>query len=78
MVKFGIQVPAGREGIYIPSGFSAPGQLMSLFTLAEGLGFHSAWGNDHLNTPREARLRYDQPPNVYEILITLASGGGDY
>ena len=73
MVKFGIQVPAGREGIYMPSGFSTPEQLLSLFTLAEGLGFDSAWGNDHLNTPREARLRYDQPPNVYEILITLAS-----
>ena len=73
MVKFGIQVPAGREGIYMPSGFSTPDQLLSLFTLAEGLGFHSAWGNDHLNTPREARLRYPKPPNVYEILITLAS-----
>ena len=73
MVKFGIQVPAGREGIYIPSGFSTPEQLMSLFTMAEGLGFQSAWGNDHLNTPRGARLRYSKPPNVYEILITLAS-----
>ena len=73
MVRFGIQVPAGREGIYIPSGFSTPDQLISLFPLAEGLGFHSAWGNDHLNTPRGARFRYDQPPNVYEILITLAN-----
>lgn len=73
MVKFGIQVPAGREGIYMPSGFSTPDQLMSLFTLAEGLGFHSAWGNDHLNTPRGARYRYPKPPNAYEILITLAS-----
>ena len=73
MIKLGIQVPAGREGIYMPSGFSTPDQLLSLFTLAEGLGFHSAWGNDHLNTPREARLRYPKPPNVYEILITLAS-----
>ena len=57
----------------MPSGFSTPEQLMSLFTLADRLGFHSAWGNDHLNTPREARLRYPKPPNVYEILITLAS-----
>ena len=45
---------------------------MGLFTQAESLGFYSAWGNDHLNTPRGARYRYDQPPNVYEILITLA------
>ena len=73
MVKFGIQIPAGREGIYIPSGFSTPDQLLSLFPLAESLGFHSAWGNDHLNTPRGARFRYDRPPNVYEILITLAT-----
>ena len=73
MVKFGIQVPAGREGIYVPSGFSTPDQLMSLFTLAEGIGFHSAWGNDHLNTPRGARFRYPKPPNVYEILMILAS-----
>ncbi len=71
-MKFGIQIPAGREGIYIPSGFSTPEQLMGLFTQAESLGFYSAWGNDHLNTPRGARYRYDQPPNVYEILITLA------
>lgn len=42
MVKFGIQIPAGREGIYIPSGFSTPDQLLSLFPLAESLGFHSA------------------------------------
>ena len=73
MVKFGIQVPAGREGIYIPSGFSTPDQLISLFIQAEALGYHSAWGNDHLNTPKDARLRYDRPPNVYEILITLAT-----
>ena len=73
MVKFGIQVPAGREGIYIPSAFSTPEQITGLFTQAESLGFYSAWGNDHLNTPRGARYRYDQPPNIYEILITLAS-----
>ena len=71
-MKFGLQVPVGREGLYIPSGFSSPDELMDLFRMAEELGFYSVWGNDHLNTPRGARFRYEQQPNVFEILITLA------
>lgn len=71
-MKFGLQIPAGREGLYMPTGFSRPDQLIDLFRLAEDLGFYSVWGNDHLNTPRGARYRYDQLPNVYDILITLA------
>lgn len=71
-MKFGIQVPIGREGLYIPSEFSTPEEIISLFGEAEDLGFYSIWGNDHLNTPIGARFRYAQKPNVYEILITLA------
>jgi hypothetical protein len=43
-LKFGLQVPVGREGLYIPSGFSSPDELMDLFRMAEELGFYSVWG----------------------------------
>ena len=71
-MRFGLMLPTAREGLYLPAGFSTSQQLVQLAVQAERLGFYSLWGNDHLTLPKEARNRYNRPPNVYEVLITLA------
>jgi len=41
-----------------------------LVQIAENLGFHSVWGNDHLNATKKMRTNYTSEPNLYESIVT--------
>ncbi len=69
-VSFGL--PTCMEGMMYPVPFASPEQLMELAQHAERLGYHSVWGNDHMTTQRYVREEYPNPPNFWEILVTLA------
>ena len=71
-MKFGFVVPTCREGFYNPVPFGTPGHFVKAAKLAEKLGYHSVWANDHLNPTKDAASRFAQRPNLYEGLITLA------
>jgi probable F420-dependent oxidoreductase len=43
--------------------------------LCETLGYDAVFGNDHLTTQHYVREIFPQPPNFYEVLITLAMIG---
>ena len=71
-MKFGIGIPTCREGLYYPAGFAGPKEMVQVSQMAERLGFYSVWGDDHM-TPHQALLARDpQPPNFYELFISLA------
>lgn len=74
-MKFTVAIPTCKEGLSMPLPFASPEDTIRLAVEAERLGYHSVWGNDHVTPPQYVREAYNQPPNWYEVLITLAFVG---
>ncbi len=71
MVKFGVSLPTGREGLMVPTGFASKETIVDAGALAEGLGFDSVWCNDHITV--QDYVRHLRPkPAFYEPLISMA------
>ncbi len=74
-MKFGISLPTCGEGRTLPERFATPRDIIRLAQMAEGLGFDTVWGDDHITVSESMTKRYRSPlapPNYFEILITLA------
>ncbi len=67
-----VGLPTCMEGMMYPVPFSTPDQVVEIGVLAEKLGYHSVWGNDHMTTQKYVRERFSQPPNFWEPLITYS------
>ncbi|MDE3075381.1 MAG: TIGR03619 family F420-dependent LLM class oxidoreductase [Chloroflexota bacterium] len=74
-MKIGMSIPTCKEGLSLPTPFCSPAQVVRMAELAEKLGFHSVWGNDHITPPKYVRDDYPEPPNFYEPLTTLSFVG---
>lgn len=72
-INFGVGIPTGTEGLMFPVPFAKVRDNIRISKAAEDLGFDSVWGNDHVTTQRYVREEFDQPPNYYAPLITLAA-----
>ena len=70
-IRFGLGVPTGTEGLMYPVPYAGPEQAVRLATAAEGLGFDSVWGNDHVSTQRYVREEFAEPPRFYDPLSYL-------
>ena len=72
-MKFSVSLPTGFEGLMYPVPFVAPEDFVRLAIACERLGYHSAWGNDHLTTQHYVRdLFPGAPPNFYEVMTVLS------
>lgn len=71
-MKFGFQLPTGREGLSLPTDFFRPADFISMACTAERLGYDSLWGNDHYAPQDYVRERYETLPNFYEVFTVLA------
>ena len=71
-MKFSVCLATGYEGLAYPIPFCEPQDLVRLGKLCEDLGFDGVWGNDHITTQDYVRKLYAQPPNFYDVLITMA------
>jgi len=72
MVKFGVSVPTGREGLMVPTGFASKETIVDAGKLAEELGYYSVWGNDHITVQRY--IRHLRPmPSFFDPLISMAA-----
>ncbi len=71
-MRVSVGLPTGMEGMMYPVPFASPEQIVEIGKLAETLGYHSVWGNDHMTTQRYVREEFEQPPNFWEVLISLA------
>jgi probable F420-dependent oxidoreductase len=49
--------------------------LIKTGVLCEKLGYDAVWGNDHITTQHYVRENFPEPPNFYDVLITLAMVG---
>jgi probable F420-dependent oxidoreductase len=71
-MKFSICLATGYEGLAYPIPFCEPQDLVRVGKLCEQLGYDAVWGNDHITTQNYVRRLYSQPPNFYDVLITMA------
>jgi probable F420-dependent oxidoreductase len=74
-MRFSVQLPTCTEGLVNPVPFARPEDFARLAQAAERLGYHAVWGNDHVTAAPYVRARWSEPPNFYEVLITLAVVG---
>jgi probable F420-dependent oxidoreductase len=73
MIKFGFQLPTGREGLSLPAPFFRPQDFLAFSITAELLGYDSLWGNDHITPPGYVREHLTNPANLYDVLTILAA-----
>ena len=72
-MKFSISLPTCFEGVMYPIPFVEPGDFVRMAQLCEKLGYHSVWGNDHIQTQDYVRdLFPGKAPNFYELLTVLS------
>ena len=71
-MKFSVCLATGYEGLAYPIPFCEPKDLVRTGVLCEQLGYDAVWGNDHITTQHYVRKMYADPPNFYEVLITMA------
>jgi probable F420-dependent oxidoreductase len=72
-MKFGFQLPTGREGLSLPTPLFRAADFVSLAQTAERLGYDSVWGNDHYAPQDYVRARYPTPPNFWDPLMIHAA-----
>ncbi|MEO6126160.1 MAG: LLM class flavin-dependent oxidoreductase, partial [Ilumatobacteraceae bacterium] len=72
MMKFGLGVPTGTEGMMYPVPYADPSEAVHLAVRAEQLGFESVWGNDHVSTQQYVRKEFPDPPRFYDPLTYLS------
>ncbi|HTE82371.1 MAG TPA: TIGR03619 family F420-dependent LLM class oxidoreductase, partial [Reyranella sp.] len=72
-MKFSVSLPTGFEGVMYPVPFVDPSDFVRMAKLCEKLGYHSVWGNDHIQSQHYVRELYlDSPPSFYELLTVLS------
>jgi len=71
-MRFGIGIPSSHQGVYLPTPFAGPTEIVRIVQLAERLGYHSAWGLDFMTPWDDPIIAHQARPEWYEILITLA------
>jgi probable F420-dependent oxidoreductase len=75
-VRASVQLPTCTEGLVNPIPFAAaPADFVRLAREAERLGYDGVWGNDHVTAAPYVRQHWSEPPNFYEVLVTLATVG---
>ena len=74
-MRFSVHLPTCTEGLVNPIPFAAPEDFVRIARAAERLGYDAVWGNDHITAAPYVRTRFSDPPNFYEVLITLATVG---
>ena len=56
LVSLGL--PTCMEGMMYPVPFINPEQICEIAKLAEAVGYHSVWGNDHITTQNYVRALF--------------------
>jgi probable F420-dependent oxidoreductase len=75
-MRVSVQLPTCTEGLVNPIPFAvAPADFIRVAQAAERLGYDGVWGNDHVTAAPYVRAHWSEPPNFYEVLITLATVG---
>jgi len=71
-MKFDIEIPTCRDGVFVPIGFAGPADIVKTVEEAERLGFDAVWATDFLTPTPDYRIPDSSAPNWYEPMIALA------
>ena len=71
-MKFSTGLPNCREGRQNPMGSVDVHAIVHAARVADEVGFHALWPNEFLVSRPDVSARYDQPPNLYDAVITMA------
>ena len=71
-LRFDIEIPTCREGVFVPCGFADPGEVIECVRLAERLGYEAVWATDFVTPVPESGVGAAERPSWYEPMITLA------
>jgi probable F420-dependent oxidoreductase len=71
-MKFDVEIPTCREGVFVPVGFGGPEDIVRTTLEAERLGYNAVWATDFLTPTPDYGVPDAKPPNWYEPLISLA------
>ncbi len=71
-MKFDVEIPTCREGVFVPARFAGPEQIVDLVKHAEALGYHAVWATDFVTPSAGFGVPDAEPPSWYEPLVTLA------
>ncbi len=72
-IRFDTAVPTCREGLFVPSGFGGPEEIVATTVCAEELGYHAVWATDLLVPTPDYGIPDDEPPDWYDPLVSLAA-----
>jgi probable F420-dependent oxidoreductase len=71
-MRFDVEFPNAREGVFVPPGFVSPDQIIEVVQLAEKLGFWAVWATDFVTPTPMYGIPQGEKPNWYEPLISIA------
>jgi probable F420-dependent oxidoreductase len=74
-MRFSVHLPTCTEGLVNPIPFAEPADFVRIAREAERLGYDAVWGNDHVTAAPYVRAKWQEPPNFYEVFVTLATVG---
>ena len=55
-LRFDIEIPTCREGVFVPCGFAEPDDVIECVKLAERLGYDAVWATDFLTPTPESGI----------------------
>ena len=71
-MKFDVELPNCREGVFVPSNFATPKDIVEVAQLSETLGYDALWATDFISPTPEYGIPDGEKPNWYEPLATIA------
>ena len=71
-LQFDVLMPNCREGMFAPTPYAGPEEIIRATTLAEQLGYDTVWAADFLSRTPDHPPTHGAPPNWYEPLISLS------
>ena len=71
-MRFSFGIPTGEDGVYAPSPFAGPMQIVEVAQLAERLGFDAVWTIELTTPSTSMQIPDGEVPRWYEVLTTLA------
>ncbi len=71
-LQFDVLIPNCREGMFAPTPYAGPEEIVQATKLAEDLGYDSVWAADFLSRTPEHPSHGGDHPNWYEPLISLS------
>lgn len=72
MVKVSTGLPNCREGRQNPIGTITWDTIHRIARVAEECGYYSLWPNEFITTEPGVAARYSTPPNLYDLIVTMA------